>query len=104
MRFAVPFFAVAFVYCLLFAHLVADEGWRDGMLGAAVLSYMPVILQVFEHWRLEVHGAIILGVMAVRPQGVLEHGLIADLRVLWRRLRAAVTASGTSRVRGDHEH
>ena len=78
--------------------------WLGGLLGAAVLSYLPVILQVFDHWRLEVHGAIILGVMAVRPQGVLERGLIADLRLLWRRLRAAVTASATSRGRGDHEH
>jgi hypothetical protein len=39
------------------------------MLGAAVLSYMPVLLQVFDHWRLEIHGAIILGVMSIRPQG-----------------------------------
>ena len=43
--------------------------WFGGVLGAAILSYMPVLLQVFEHWRLEVHGAIILSVMALRPAG-----------------------------------
>jgi branched-chain amino acid transport system permease protein len=64
--------------------------WIGGVLGAAVLSYLPVLLQVFEHWRLEVHGAIILGVMSVRPQGVLARGFVADVRNLWRRLKAAV--------------
>ena len=61
------------------------DSWLGGMLGAAVLSYMPVILQVFDQWRLEIHGAIILGVMAVRPQGVLARGFAADLRRLWHR-------------------
>jgi branched-chain amino acid transport system permease protein len=64
--------------------------WFGGVLGAALLSYLPVLLQVFEHWRLEVHGAIILGVMSVRPQGVLARGCVADMRNLWRRLKAAV--------------
>ena len=63
--------------------------WLGGMLGAAILSYMPVLLQVFDHWRLEVHGAIILIVMALRPQGVLTRGLVDDLRSLGRRLRSA---------------
>jgi branched-chain amino acid transport system permease protein len=64
--------------------------WGGGMLGAAVLSYMPVLLQVFEDWRLEVHGAIIIGVMSLRPQGVLAPGFVADMRVLWQRVKAAV--------------
>ena len=63
--------------------------WIGGVLGAAILSYMPVLLQVFDHWRLEVHGAIILGVMAVRPQGVLAPGFVADVRGLWQRWRIA---------------
>jgi branched-chain amino acid transport system permease protein len=63
--------------------------WLGGVLGAAILSYLPVLLQVFEHWRLEVHGAIILAVMAVRPEGVLARGLVADVRNLWRRLTVA---------------
>jgi branched-chain amino acid transport system permease protein len=61
------------------------DSWLGGMLGAAMLSYMPVLLQVFEHWRLEVHGAIILGVMALRPQGVLARDFVADIRRLWPR-------------------
>ena len=64
--------------------------WSGGMLGAAVLSYMPVLLQVFEDWRLEVHGAIIIGVMSLRPQGVLAPGFVADMRAVWQRLKAAV--------------
>jgi ABC-type branched-subunit amino acid transport system permease subunit len=50
------------------------------VLGAAVLSYLPVLLQVFDHWRLEIHGAIILGVMSMRPQGVLSTDLSVDTR------------------------
>ena len=61
--------------------------WFGGALGAAILSYMPVLLQVFEQWRLEVHGAIILSVMAMRPQGVLARGFVADVRNLWQRLK-----------------
>jgi len=64
--------------------------WCGGVLGAAILSYMPVLLQVFEQWRLEVHGAIILSVMSVRPQGVLARGFVADVRNLWQRLKAAL--------------
>ena len=64
--------------------------WLGGVLGAAILSYMPVLLQVFEHWRLEVHGAIILTVMAVRPQGVLARGFAVDVRNLRRRLKVTV--------------
>ena len=70
--------------------------WLGGVLGAAILSYMPVLLQVFEHWRLEVHGAIILAVMAVRPQGVLARDFAADVRLFWRRLKttgSAITGS-----------
>lgn len=74
--------------------------WVGGMLGAAILSYMPVLLQVFDHWRIEVHGAIILSVMAVRPQGVLARGFLADVRDTWRRLRAAAKPSEEGRVRG----
>ena len=56
--------------------------WFGGVLGAAVLSYLPVLLQVFDHWRLEVHGAIILIVMGLRPQGVLALDLFDALQRL----------------------
>jgi branched-chain amino acid transport system permease protein len=60
------------------------NAWLGGLLGAALLSYLPVLLQVFDHWRLEVHGAIILTVMALRPQGILAGGLAGDVRHFWR--------------------
>ncbi len=60
--------------------------WYGGVLGAAVLSYMPILLQVFEDWRLEIHGAIVLVVMSLRPQGVLAPNLGADYRALRERL------------------
>jgi branched-chain amino acid transport system permease protein len=61
------------------------EVWFGGVLGAAVLSYLPVLLQVFDHWRLEVHGAIILIVMGLRPQGVLALDGLAALHRLRQR-------------------
>ena len=59
------------------------EVWFGGILGAAVLSYMPILLQVFEDWRLEVHGVIIIVVMSLRPQGVLALDLRPGLQRLW---------------------
>jgi len=54
--------------------------WFGGILGAATLSYMPILLQVFEDWRLEVHGVIIIGVMSLRSQGVLALDLRRGLQ------------------------
>jgi branched-chain amino acid transport system permease protein len=65
---------------LTYAVFGGIDVWFGGVLGAAVLSYMPVLLQVFDHWRLEIHGAIILGVMSIRPQGVLSPNLSVDTR------------------------
>jgi branched-chain amino acid transport system permease protein len=65
---------------LTYAVFGGIDVWFGGVLGAAVLSYMPVLLQVFDHWRLEIHGAIILGVMSIRPQGVLSPDLSVDTR------------------------
>ncbi len=67
---------------LTYAVFGGVDVWFGGILGAATLSYMPILLQVFEDWRLEVHGAIIIGVMSLRPQGVLA----LDLRPGPRRL------------------
>jgi branched-chain amino acid transport system permease protein len=68
--------------------------WFGGVLGAAVLSYLPVLLQVFDHWRLEVHGAIILVVMGLRPQGVLA----LDLGAGWRQFRRRYYPSPATRL------
>ena len=65
---------------LTYAVFGGIDVWFGGVLGAAILSYMPVLLQVFDHWRLEIHGAIILGVMSMRPQGVLSTDLSVDTR------------------------
>ncbi len=64
-----------------------------GILGAVILSYMPILLQVFADWRLEVHGAIIIVVMSLRPQGVLALDLRPRLQRLWRRLKPPVVSS-----------
>lgn len=60
--------------------------WYGGILGAAVLSYMPIMLQVFEDWRLEIHGIIIILVMSLRPHGILAPNLSADFQALRKRL------------------
>ena len=54
--------------------------WFRGVLGAAVLSYLPAVLQVFDYWRLEIHGAIILRVMSIWSQGLLSPDLSVDTR------------------------
>jgi len=66
---------------LTYAVFGGIDVWFGGVLGATVLSYMPVLLQVFDHWRLEIHGAIILGVMSMRPQGVLSPEFSVDTRM-----------------------
>jgi branched-chain amino acid transport system permease protein len=72
---------------LTYAVFGGIDVWSGGVLGAAVLSYMPVLLQVFDHWRLEVHGALILIVMGLRPQGVLALDLCDTLQRLRQRWR-----------------
>jgi branched-chain amino acid transport system permease protein len=69
---------------LTYAVFGGVDMWLGGVLGAAVLSYLPVLLQVFDHWRLEIHGAIILVVMSLRPQGVLAADLCERLQVFWQ--------------------
>jgi len=78
---------------LTYAVFGGIDVWFGGVLGAAVLSYLPVLLQVFDHWRLEVHGTIILVVMGLRPQGVLALDLSARLQALWQRWRLQRAAS-----------
>ncbi len=65
---------------LTYAVFGGVDVWFGGILGAATLSYMPILLQVFEDWRLEVHGVIIIGVMSLRPQGVLALDLRRGLQ------------------------
>jgi branched-chain amino acid transport system permease protein len=72
---------------LTYAVFGGIDVWFGGVLGAAVLSYMPVLLQVFDHWRLEIYGAIILLVMSLRPQGVLALDLYEGVLEIWQRLK-----------------
>jgi branched-chain amino acid transport system permease protein len=74
---------------LTYAVFGGIDVWFGGVLGAIVLSYMPVLLQVFDHWRLEIYGAIILLVMSLRPQGVLALDLSDRLRDMWQHLKPA---------------
>jgi branched-chain amino acid transport system permease protein len=72
---------------LTYAVFGGIDVWFGGVLGAVVLSYLPVLLQVFDHWRLEIYGAIILSVMSLRPQGVLALDLYTGGAGLWQRLK-----------------
>jgi branched-chain amino acid transport system permease protein len=74
---------------LTYAVFGGIDVWFGGVLGAVLLSYMPILLQVFDHWRLEIYGAIILLVMSLRPQGVLALDLSDRLRDMWQHLRPA---------------
>jgi branched-chain amino acid transport system permease protein len=72
---------------LTYAVFGGIDVWFGGVLGTALLSYMPVLLQVFDHWRLEIYGAIILLVMSLRPQGILALDLYDGCVWLWQRLK-----------------
>ena len=53
------------------------------MVGAAVLSVLPVWLRFRQECRLELYGLAMLAVMIVRPQGLIDHRLLAAVR-RWR--------------------
>ena len=50
------------------------------LVGAAVLTLLPEWLRFLKEWRLALYGVAMLAVMFVRPQGLVDHRLVAAVR------------------------
>jgi branched-chain amino acid transport system permease protein len=59
------------------------ETFWGAVAGAAVLTLLPEWLRFLKEWRLALYGLLMLVVMIVRPQGLIDHRLIAAMR-RWR--------------------
>jgi branched-chain amino acid transport system permease protein len=59
------------------------ETFWGALVGAAVLTLLPEWLRFLKEWRLALYGLLMLVVMIVRPQGLIDHRLIAAMR-RWR--------------------
>ena len=59
------------------------ETFWGALMGAAVLTLLPEWLRFLKEWRLALYGLVMLAVMIVRPQGLIDHRLVAAMR-RWR--------------------
>lgn len=59
------------------------ETFWGALVGAAVLTLLPEWLRFLKEWRLALYGLAMLAVMIVRPQGLIDHRLLAAMR-RWR--------------------
>ena len=57
------------------------------MLAATLLTALPEFLRGFEDYRLIVYALLLIGMMIVRPQGLIDHRLLVAMR-RWRPRRA----------------
>jgi branched-chain amino acid transport system permease protein len=60
------------------------ETFWGALVGAAVLTLLPEWLRFLKEWRLALYGLLMLVVMIVRPQGLIDHRLLAAMRRWWR--------------------
>jgi branched-chain amino acid transport system permease protein len=59
------------------------ETFWGAVAGAAALTLLPEWLRFLKEWRLALYGLAMLAVMIVRPQGLIDHRLLAAMR-RWR--------------------
>jgi len=59
------------------------ETFWGALVGAAVLTVLPEWLRFLKEWRLALYALAMLAVMIVRPQGLIDHRLLAAMR-RWR--------------------
>jgi len=72
------------VLIVLYVVLGGAETFIGPAVGAAVLTWLPELIRDLQEWRLFVYGALLVAVMAVRPQGLISrqtlHRAIAPAR------------------------
>ena len=49
------------------------------VVGAFVLTFIPELFRAFASWRLVVYGAVVILIMATRPQGLMGGYEFSDL-------------------------
>lgn len=60
------------VLIVLYVVLGGAETFVGPAVGAAVLTWLPELTRDLQEWRLFVYGALLVAVMAVRPQGLIS--------------------------------
>jgi branched-chain amino acid transport system permease protein len=72
------------VLIVLYVVLGGAETFIGPAVGAAVLTWLPELIRDLQEWRLFVYGALLVAVMAVRPQGLISrqtlHTAVAPVR------------------------
>lgn len=71
------------VYIVLYVLLGGTQSVLGPLVGAAFFTLLPELLRGSEHWRYVIFALFIIGLMAVRPQGLVTASLLRRLR--WRR-------------------
>lgn len=62
---------------LLMVVIGGTRSWRGPILGAMIWTLLPELLRFASTWRLVIFGAIAVGLMALRPEGILGRALPA---------------------------
>ncbi len=70
---------------VLFVILGGMETFWGALLGAIIFSLLPELLRFVDDWRLSIYGALLIGLIVVRPSGLITRDLIRRLTSLVRR-------------------
>lgn len=73
------------VLIVLFLVLGGTQTFWGPAVGAVLLTVLPELARGLEAWRLFAFGALLVLMMAVRPQGLVSRGMVAGLGRLARR-------------------
>lgn len=76
---------------ILFCVFGGVQYFWGAAIGAVVLSLLPIYLDWLDDWYMIVYGLLFVGLMIVRPQGLIGRGTARAGRLLTTRLRDTVT-------------
>jgi branched-chain amino acid transport system permease protein len=82
------FGAALSIYVLLYVLIGGTQTPFGPLVGAAVFSLVPEALRQSDRWRYVIFAAVIIILMAVRPEGIMTHTLIGRL-AFWRQTPGA---------------
>lgn len=80
------------VLIVLFLVLGGTQTFWGPAVGALILTALPELMRDLEAWRLFAYGALLVVMMAVRPQGLVTRNAISWLSNFTRRLVPATTS------------
>ena len=70
---------------VLFVILGGVQTVWGAVIGAVVFTLLPEGLRFLADWRLTAYGAILVALMALRPEGVLTRAMLRTARRFFRR-------------------